>query len=824
MKTITKTKKRFNKLVNLLFKQVGKRKLNQRAKVRTNSSNMPIPQSHQNHPSCTWGIFHVLKYHHWNRRFIKKRISTKKQDAGSEKPMDESVGASNRSADDSSKHKKAEAASSKVEGKKKAPSTGSKSVTSRLKALITDEVSKRKGQGTHHRSSTCPIPSKSDPDNQVDHLPNMEQSQGSSLRSNKNKGIWNGSGSEDQDARKSSEERIASYETDEECSVRNGSSKDEIDENTKTLLESVLFLEGDLDGKRKALQESKYLMDALDIIKMNQGFLLTVLQDPDSPFAHHFHKHLAMSAQMASTGSTSRENQSPDGPGKGKEADVCSNDGRSGASEPADHNLNQAKVRMADISSSDSSSHDPNRSEAARSRFKSLRDNLRSVIKEREKERHRIAMDAVLHKIPHQKGFSKDLTPDIVDHVKDPAKTKKLYSSSLSRRGSMRLERRTSFNASMDRYAQLFEHSFSKEAKDERITKTIQQRQEEPILSHSRSTKKYMRRILSSPELYSSAYSCDAFSFSSEVPTPTNVEYSPYERKYLESEALGYSSELDRFEKTDDEKENSMIISENISKREQDSKPEVIPLTKQEEPSSDEPTDSSAESSKVHETEIEPNQSFEQRNEELNFLPDLQQETKITLKVAGGGIIELEQLEALKKDLDIIDKPKFAYVKDVLELSGFSMSEALGAWHAENQPLDPMMFGEIKGCVRCDPNCSMEGEEVGYCNHPLLFDLTNEVLVEVYERSYSYYPRVLSPLCHVRPIPAGRHVLEQVWESITWYLSYKTGYDKPLDYVASRDLMGNDGWMSLQVDHESLALEVEELIFNDLLEEFSSSI
>ncbi|XP_039036335.1 uncharacterized protein LOC120173142 [Hibiscus syriacus] len=812
--------------------------------MRTNS-NMSIPQGHQNHPSCMWGIFHVLKYHHWNRRFIKKRISTKKQDAGPEKPMDESAGASNRGADDSSKHKKAEAASSKnlqVEGKKKAPSTGSKSVTSRLKALITDEVSKRKGPGSHHRSSTYPIPSKSDPDNQVDHLPDMEQSQGGSLRSNKNKGIWNESGSDDQYAPKASEERIASYETDEECSARNGSSKEEIDENTKTLIESVLFSEGDLDGKRKALQEfskdkdgpgyeSKYLMDALDIIKMNQGFLLTVLQDPDSPFAHHIHKHLAMSAQMGmpqyesfpSSGSTSRGNQSPDGTCKGKEADVCSNGGSSGDREPADHNLNQAKAQIADMLSSDSSSHGSNRSEVARNRFKSLRDNLRSVIKERKKERHRIAMDAVLHKIPHQKGFSKDLTPDIVDHVKDPDKTKKLYSSSLSRRGSMRLERRTSFNESMDRYAQLFKHSFSKDAKEERVTKTIQQRREEPIGSHSRSKKKYMRRILSSPELYSSSYSCDAFSFSSEMPTPTHVEYSPYERKYLESEALGYSSELDRFEKTDDEQKNSMIISDNISHSEQDGKPEIIPLTKQEEPSSDGPTDSSAESSKVQETEIETNQSFERPNQELDILPNLQHESKNILKVTGGGIIELEQLEALKKDIETIDKPEFAYVKDVLELSGFSTSEALGAWHAENQPLDPMMLGEIKGCVKCDPNCSMEGEEVGYCNHPLLFDLTNEVLVDVYERSYSYYPRVLSPLCHVRPMPTGRHVLEQVWESISWYLSYKTGYDKPLDYVASRDLMVNDGWMNLQVDHESLALEVEELIFNDLLEEFSSS-
>ncbi|GMI65844.1 hypothetical protein HRI_000253700 [Hibiscus trionum] len=801
--------------------------------MRTNNSNMSIPQGHQHNPSCMWGVLHVLKYHHWNRRFIKKRISNKKQDSGDDKSKDESVGASNIStADDSSKHNKAEAANSKVEGKKKAPNTGSKgSVTSRLKALITDEVSKRTGRdsdrGSHQRSSTYPVRSKSDPDNQVEHLPDMEQSQGSTLRGDKNKGICNESGMEDEDVPKSPEEGITGDESDEECSSENGSSKEKVEENKKTLLESGILSEEELDRKKKALQdkdgpgyESKYLMDALDIIKMNQGFLLTVLQDPDSPLAQHFQKQLAMSAKMGmpqcesfpSTGSTSRENQSPDG--KRKEAD----DGESpdaaedfsrkstpliAADHRADgiHSLNQAKAQMADMSSS---SHDLNRSEMARKRFKSLRENLTLVIQERKKERRRIAMDAVLHKIPHQKGFSKDLTPDIVDHVKDPTRTKKLSSSSLARRGSMRLERRTSFNESIDKYAQLYEYSFTKEAKEESISKSVQERREEPIDSRTTSTKKCMRRILSSPDLYSSAYS-----FSPDI--PTNVEHSPYGRKFKESEASG----IDNLEKTES-KDNSTgiteafpVSSDNISQTEQDSKPEII---------SQGPTASSAESSKVQ--DIEPTQSFELPNNELDFLPDLQLELKNTLKVAGGGIIDLEQLKALKKDLDTIDKQEFAYVKDVLELSGFSKNEALGAWHADNQPLDPMMYEEIRGCVLCDQNCSMEGEEVGYCNHPLLFDLINEVLIDVYERSYSYYPRVLSQLCHVRPMPVGCYVLEQVWEKISWYLSYKTGYDKPLDYVASRDLMGNDGWMNLQFEHESLALEVEELVFNDLLEEF----
>lgn len=216
--------------------------------------------------------------------------------------------------------------------------------------------------------------------------------------------------------------------------------------------------------------------------------------------------------------------------------------------------------------------------------------------------------------------------------------------------------------------------------------------------------------------------------------------------------------------------------------------------------------------------------------DELDLLADVQHELRDTPKVAEDTF-EFEKVEALKKDLDLDsdtdllkdqvdanEKDKYTYVRDVLELSGFSGNEPLGTWHADDQPLDPSMYESVRGCIFCYPHCSGD-KEVGYCNHPLLFDLINEVLIDVYERSYSYCPRLLSSLCHIRPMPVGRHVLKEVWEKINWYLSYESGFDKPLDYVASKDLNRNDGWMNLQFENECLGLELEELIFEDLLEE-----
>ncbi|KAK8570617.1 hypothetical protein V6N13_103028 [Hibiscus sabdariffa] len=657
--------------------------------MRSNSSasnmSMPPPPQGQHSPSCMWGILHVIKYHRWNRRFIKKRISNKKQDAGAEESKDESVRVSNKNAEDSSKHKRAEAASSKVDGKKSCLCTGSKgSVTSRLKALLTE-----KGRGNHQRSSTYPIRSKLDPDTRVEHLPDMEQSQRSTAEKKK-KGVYSESGSEDQAVSKSWEEDVSSDENDEDGSSWNDWSKENVDENTKTVDESAVLSQEEVDAKKKAVQdgpgyESKYLMDALDIVKMNQGFLLTVLQDPDSPLSHHLHKQLAMDGQMGtpqyesypSTGSTSRGNQSPDGAW----FDASSNREKPGDDDSGFHILNQAQAKLADMSSSPSSSPNRNRSEMAKKRFKCLKENLKYVIEEKTKERHRIAMDAVLHKIPHQKGFSKDLSPKIVDHVKDPIKTRKLLSSASARSDSI------------------------KESKEESISESTEERRGAPMDSR-RSRKKTMRRILSSPELYSSAVVREAFS----QDKSTDADDRTYELKLLESVALDYGSEADNFEKTesevtsacireafqhfsdqisssssinskptsqvkkpDDEPENLMIITDN--------KTETMPTTKMEEP-----TDRSAESCKLQEADTELRQNYE-----LNFIPDLQLESKDTLKVAGGGIIELQQLEALKKDLDRIDKQEFRYVKDVLELAGFSGDEALGAWHADKQPLDPMI-------------------------------------------------------------------------------------------------------------------------------------
>lgn len=189
-------------------------------------------------------------------------------------------------------------------------------------------------------------------------------------------------------------------------------------------------------------------------------------------------------------------------------------------------------------------------------------------------------------------------------------------------------------------------------------------------------------------------------------------------------------------------------------------------------------------------------------------------------------VSETEKKEILDKHLiheishlrvDAKDKAEFGYVRDVLELSGFSGNAFLGTWHSYDQPVDPLVYEEVEGCLVLDPGCC--GNEGGQCDHLLLFDLINEVLMEIYAKSYSYCPFPLSSLSHISPMPAGPHVLREVWALISCYLSLRPEVDQSLDFVMESDLAKSYGWMNLQFDTECVGLELEDLIFDDLLEE-----
>ncbi|CAN8311541.1 unnamed protein product [Cochlearia groenlandica] len=146
----------------------------------------------------------------------------------------------------------------------------------------------------------------------------------------------------------------------------------------------------------------------------------------------------------------------------------------------------------------------------------------------------------------------------------------------------------------------------------------------------------------------------------------------------------------------------------------------------------------------------------------------------------------------------------FCYVKKVLKLSGLLENKHTGEkWYSEEQPLNPSLLYQLE--------IQEEEEEV---NKEILFDLINEAIVETHNKSEIYFSYTNE-----------KRFLDQVWRRVEWSL-YGLGAenkDCSLDDIVGKDLKrGDDQWMNLRSESQCLILELEDLIFDDVLHELLS--
>ncbi|CAN7053879.1 hypothetical protein Bca4012_091945 [Brassica carinata] len=210
------------------------------------------------------------------------------------------------------------------------------------------------------------------------------------------------------------------------------------------------------------------------------------------------------------------------------------------------------------------------------------------------------------------------------------------------------------------------------------------------------------------------------------------------------------------------------------------------------------PRDSSARKSVDLDTNLGPKKSLllpEKEEEKDEEQEERSQETE-TLISPGLGLNSLE-----KEDEDVY----FCYVKKVLKLSGFLENEYKEVkWYSEEQPLDPSLLYELN---------IQEQEEV---NKELLFDLVNEAITETRNQLHIYFPKTLS-----FAYPKGKRFLDEVWRRVEWSLLGLGAQDsdRSLDDIVGRDFTKGDGWMNLRGESEWLTLELEDLIFDEVLDE-----
>ncbi|KAL5742757.1 hypothetical protein ACOSP7_029489 [Xanthoceras sorbifolium] len=885
------------------------------------------------HLGCVWSIFlQALRYHQWHnvkKRLPHRRHGGNKQAKGDENPANKKVLIVGNQQQTSFP----EVNNTKVKQKEKQANPAKKnSVKARIKALVRVDMSKRKGR--HHRSSSCSVRAQLTRTDSIHHLePSDEDLLTEIILGDGNPTIVTDN-NENADASSSVDtvpkhfqENITSEEICEDCQAMlpcNNLDHNKVENETK-LIENLMLLQENLEDKEQALLEqkltsteevtpesdaslyqSKEFLEALDLINTNREFFLKFLQDP-SVVAQHLHNQqvktgFAKSETFPLLGSSRRRDpetnklknkQDVIGSHEQEEGELQNGDQTQNSMGACKQSLpstiqeckadgiqkpNQAMTEITDSSSSSSARHpkDHVRNEAVIKRFKDLKQKIKHAFKESKNEKHRITMDAVLHKIPRQQGFSKDLKKKILDQLKDPyikRDGEKIPGSSyendhaalIGKARLNRLTRETSLSDSLDRYRQLYESSCSGEAK-QHTSERLKLKREDAALP-SRTTPKTLARIFSSPELKSYCYqSEDLYGFppgiAVRIPVektviasgsneqgrdvPVASDYSSRQETPVEShqEKLVEVSETESVSgdlvgstsvvSSSEDAKLGKVIDESAPETEQDIEPVTTELVGPSPVSVhdfnfEEVTESTTDFSSSEELILHGDSDQVQLESihstgEQDSLTSHQHESSMDTAVAHVSdfdkvdIPSNKNIDTLHAKVDTKDKAKFDYVRNVLELSGFSRNESLGAWHSDDQPVDPSVYEEVEVCIPLEADCT--GNVYGDCDlMMLLFDVINEVLMDIYERSYSYYPTPLSSLSRIHPMPAGYHVLKEVWENISWYLHLTPEVDQSLDYIVGRDLAKGDEWMNLQFDTECVALEVEELIFEDLLEE-----
>ena len=439
-----------------------------------------------------------------------------------------------------------------------------------IKALIAKDMSKRKGQ--HHQNSTqtrrsqllrtesihCSEYSDRDPLANIilnDESPSLHQNnENSSDTRTTNVMLVSDVG-----------EPIPSNQKCE-CSTfgaLNSLGHGKIDNDGKKPVDYQTFLEESLDKPTGALSEQKFLfakeppgvppskefLDALRIINMNREFFLKILQDPESPWAYHFHHQqvgrtkpgLSKSGSFPVPGASCGRDFRPIelqynhkeiiscARSEGKLQVVDCQTQNLAEFESTEHVSEQSKSGIADDPSR-GLAHQFKRQSAnqvAIRRFKNLEQRIKYAIRQSKKERRRITMDAIFHTVPHGYRFSKEAKKPISDQWKEPATSRNREDNPGSSDGwghsAPALGKQTSFpNKSLERYNQLLECSFKKEDKCQ-VSEGLKLRTEDAGLPCG-SGLKSLRRIFSLPDSrsYFALQSPDYFdNYSSEMPVNT---------------------------------------------------------------------------------------------------------------------------------------------------------------------------------------------------------------------------------------------------------------------------------------------------------------
>ncbi|KAG9128786.1 hypothetical protein Leryth_009575 [Lithospermum erythrorhizon] len=160
------------------------------------------------------------------------------------------------------------------------------------------------------------------------------------------------------------------------------------------------------------------------------------------------------------------------------------------------------------------------------------------------------------------------------------------------------------------------------------------------------------------------------------------------------------------------------------------------------------------------------------------------------------------------------------YVRKLLARSSFFKDITNELWISYDHPLTN---DDILEKMEADwhQEIAIEKEESyeHYTHHQILFDIVNEAILHLHDRTSLYYPKTLSSICQEHLTPIGRRIEEEIIATTRRFLSRKAKQDQSLDDIVCEDVIRDNEWMNLHSESECVAMELEDIVADELLEE-----
>ncbi|TVU21873.1 hypothetical protein EJB05_31544 [Eragrostis curvula] len=166
--------------------------------------------------------------------------------------------------------------------------------------------------------------------------------------------------------------------------------------------------------------------------------------------------------------------------------------------------------------------------------------------------------------------------------------------------------------------------------------------------------------------------------------------------------------------------------------------------------------------------------------------------------------------------VDATHEDEFQYVKEIFRKSSFSSEILYDEWYSQNIiTLQEVDCQHYEAAAAAFDFTDMSADQL------LLFDLTNEALLDIYKK-YSVSKSKLSWLSSFdRPKPVGPLVLKELWSKVSCRLDEQPRSTIEVDTILSSDLAKSDHWINFQRDGDNIGNDLADFVFDKLLTELN---